>query len=131
MITWLVRNCLLKIVLASSGPQPRSGSSSPGSPSRSASRSRSQSSTTSSASLPLSADDRDWPDWALRPADAGVVYQCHYCGPAWRVQWSPVDRHGDTILAYYRHLSRHGAAATVEALERVVFEQMMREEGLA
>lgn len=93
--------------------------------------SASRSSTRSSASLPLPPDDRDWPEWALKPADPSQSYTCHFCGPAWRVKWSPVDRYGDTILAYYRHLSRHGTAATVEALERSIFENMIKREGLA
>lgn len=81
--------------------------------------------------MPLPSDDRLWPEWALQPADTSHAYVCHFCGPRWKVQWSSVDRHGDTILAYYRHLSRHGAAATVEALERVIFDGMIRKEGLA
>jgi hypothetical protein len=131
MITWSsITRSVLRIIVGSLGSRQGSQQRPPSSSSSSVLRSSQPSSTRSSVSLPLSADDSRWPDWATRPADAGVVYQCHFCGPAWQVKWSPVDRHGDTILAYYRHLARHGAAATVEALERSIFDNMIRRNGL-
>lgn len=49
---------------------------------------------------------------------------CHFC--EWRLVVTEVDRKGDTIDAFDRHLQRHAEAMTVFDAEQAIFDSLVR-----